>query len=96
MMAREKTPRVPHSFCNDDLLAMSGRDSNLNSQFGANNTYQLVRPKTQLRGTGMRTDLAEKQKIVDKIVGKHERSRMNNSVLESYTNNHNDMPDTKH
>ena len=44
----------------------------------------------------MRVELAEKRKIVDNIVGKHERSRLNNSVLESYTNNQNDMPDTKH
>ena len=44
----------------------------------------------------MRVELAEKRKIVDSIVGKHERVRLNNSVLESYTNNQNDMPDTKH
>ena len=54
-----------------------------------------MRPKTQLKGTGIRTDLAEKRKIVEGIVVKHERSRLNNSALESYTNNH-DMPDTKH
>ena len=97
MMARERTPRVPQSFCSEDLLAVSNRGGgSRNSRFSANNTYQLVRPKTQLKGTGIRTDLAEKRKIVEGIVGKHERSRLNNSALESYTNNKNDMPDTKH
>ena len=75
MRARERTPRVPHSFGNDDLLVMSGRDSNLNNKFSDANTYQLVRPKTQLKGTGIRIELAEKRKIVDNIVGKHESVR---------------------
>ena len=53
------------------------------------------RPKTQFKAANIKTELNEKRKIVENIIAK-DRAKINQTVLENYTNMFHEMPTTKH
>ena len=53
------------------------------------------RPRTQFKAANVKTELNEKRRLVDNIVNK-DRAKINQTVLENFTNMPHELPSTKH
>ena len=57
--------------------------------------FMQNRPRTQFKAANVKTELNEKRRLVDNIVNK-DRAKINQTVLENFTNMPHEMPSTKH